>query len=1064
MTFRVGFIVLVCHCISTIRLADAQWSNPIKSVISGTGTFFARQLPKPLTSPFGPDPTHPNLRFWFTPDSFEQDNVADNTPVETWRNVAQLGVINGAQTLYGDPEQPERLMQTTASQQPLYKRGIVNGHGVVRFTRSNTDGSQGKRLLMYKNSSSIEKGFSMNPFSDSFTMMMVVKTKQDPADTGEMGIFSAGETGDAVTGEKGLHIFKTCSTCTLNGGIPPKCFQGKYASLSTLNALYGQSSETLTGNEEAMKNCVSECSSGCDLNNIPPSCSSQWGPNGHNNLQDPDQMFRILTIRVTKSNSQATLQVYIDGLHASTQPPINVSEVTPPSIVQFMLGVKAFNNDTNLQYMSGDIAEILIYNVSLTNLEADRLGHYLSKKYAIPYFRLDAEIVSATRSVPLSCSNCAGTGPIGEAGQIADGGVTEDYCYEAQGTIDFVQSTKIFNISTTKSLRDNCFKNLYIRICQAGCQADPDTGVISNLRGTSKIVSNSMSMLTLETAISDIASGDAVIIANAHKVKLAGVTNMYGIKAADEDDYYSYKRAMNIFFQDGRCEGKAARILSYNATSRCATIGGDLEVGDFDLQSVATLKDQWGFCSGTGCQGPNVGGIGGAGEGHISSIKIRSKATSGCTAGMSITASSSTGSDFYAEIDAAANGQIESIQIISHGNGYVTAPSLMVSDPACLCDSLSWENSSTAANSGACLEAIIGSFPDQLPNTAPTCVPEPGRRYLIARDFKYSNIRTSGYYYGANYISGGAFQEGPAAGGSFVRIRGAYLFPNDMHINGVASVTNIQLMNGQDATTNLKYLQVNIGGNVADGCTLYNFPRGNDPAGTRSLTVYDYSAVDELPEIRCKVPSGVGHGNDLQVSWHGVAVTISNWFKYSKPIVRTVSPVAVSFSGGDKITVYGNNFGPQAAWATGSMHPGRIELYNRGYQSCVKVEYVSDSELRCIVPALRPVNLNFDKSTRTLSVKVVVNVGGQASALDTAPILTYQKVPTYYSCAIAANDVCMSCCRGACMLDAIADSPSSSISSSCDSTCYRFCGILSSSRRLLEVLRQIMETRNSTRR
>ena len=38
-----------------------------------------------------PDATHANLRFWFTPDSFEQDNVADDTPVETWRNVAQVG-------------------------------------------------------------------------------------------------------------------------------------------------------------------------------------------------------------------------------------------------------------------------------------------------------------------------------------------------------------------------------------------------------------------------------------------------------------------------------------------------------------------------------------------------------------------------------------------------------------------------------------------------------------------------------------------------------------------------------------------------------------------------------------------------------------------------------------------------------------------------------------------------------------------------------------------------------------------------------------------------------------
>ena len=154
-------------------------------------------------------------------------------------------------------------------------------------------------------------------------------------------------------------------------------------------------------------------------------------------------------------------------------------------------------------------------------------------------------------------------------------------------------------------------------------------------------------------------------------------------------------------------------------------------MGDYDLQSVATLKDQWGFCSGTNCQGPSVGGIGGAGDVHISSVKILIKTTSGCTTGMQITASSSTGTGFYAVITA-TSGQIDSIQVISHGYGYTTAPYLIISDPACTCDSLTWENASTAVNSGACLQAIVGRFAD---STA--CVPEPGQRYLIARDYKY---------------------------------------------------------------------------------------------------------------------------------------------------------------------------------------------------------------------------------------------------------------------------------------------------------------------------------------
>ena len=114
-----------------LAVAHAQWTLSTKSVIAGTGTHFARQLPESLragqvfasahapTHPRSsscedhapsckqakiltparvhagahkvPDATHANLRFWFTPDSFEQDNVADDTPVETWRNVAQVG-------------------------------------------------------------------------------------------------------------------------------------------------------------------------------------------------------------------------------------------------------------------------------------------------------------------------------------------------------------------------------------------------------------------------------------------------------------------------------------------------------------------------------------------------------------------------------------------------------------------------------------------------------------------------------------------------------------------------------------------------------------------------------------------------------------------------------------------------------------------------------------------------------------------------------------------------------------------------------------------------------------
>jgi len=57
------------------RLSGAQWTQSDKSVIAGKSTHFARQLPETLRSDVVhhvPDATHRNLRFWFTPDAFEQ--------------------------------------------------------------------------------------------------------------------------------------------------------------------------------------------------------------------------------------------------------------------------------------------------------------------------------------------------------------------------------------------------------------------------------------------------------------------------------------------------------------------------------------------------------------------------------------------------------------------------------------------------------------------------------------------------------------------------------------------------------------------------------------------------------------------------------------------------------------------------------------------------------------------------------------------------------------------------------------------------------------------------------
>jgi len=68
-------VTLLAAASSCWLVVDAQWTSPTKSVIAGTKTHFARQMPEKIRvqgAHVVPDPTHTNLRFWFTPDSFAQ--------------------------------------------------------------------------------------------------------------------------------------------------------------------------------------------------------------------------------------------------------------------------------------------------------------------------------------------------------------------------------------------------------------------------------------------------------------------------------------------------------------------------------------------------------------------------------------------------------------------------------------------------------------------------------------------------------------------------------------------------------------------------------------------------------------------------------------------------------------------------------------------------------------------------------------------------------------------------------------------------------------------------------
>eukprot|EP00961_Rhodomonas_salina_P098366 1323747-Rhodomonas_salina.2 len=66
--------------------------------------------------------------------------------------------------------------------------------------------------------------------------------------------------------------------------------------------------------------------------------------------------------------------------------------------------------------------------------------------------------------------------------------------------------------------------------------------------------------------------------------------------------------------------------------------------------------------------------------------------------------------------------------------------------------------------------------------------------------------------------------------------------------------------------------------------------------GSASPPSTEYSPVSDLPELRCKAPSGVGSGLDLVLKWHGIPLTINSWCGAGMLalIVRGILPYALN--------------------------------------------------------------------------------------------------------------------------------------------------------------------------
>jgi len=407
MTWRIMILVSMIHSTST------QWSDVSLSVITGSSSYFPPgssvggvKLPTTLTTRYKqPNAYHPNLRFWYTPDVFLRDKVASGSSVSEWQNVANI-CYNGMPStsscsqqkiLVGANEANEKLVQNVSMWQPTYQANVLNGWGVVRFSRNNTEGTQGQFLQMETNG---QAGFETNPFQQNrYTIFLVVRTHQNVGDTGVMGILNLAES-SASNSLASLSLFSSCTSCVNNSGLQglgcsgtscPQCEQGRITSFSTLNLEYG---EKLDDNS-----CAAVCSAqgGCSFSSIPTACLDLWGPSGARSYQSSNN-WHIVSLRVNGSLAEG----FIDGFVASPTPPLSVVNATPPAIQQLRLGVLDQANRASAGFGTIDLAELLIYNESLSLQEMDRVGNYLSGKYGLTQYRVNRDAGSVYRTAAVS--------------------------------------------------------------------------------------------------------------------------------------------------------------------------------------------------------------------------------------------------------------------------------------------------------------------------------------------------------------------------------------------------------------------------------------------------------------------------------------------------------------------------------------------------------------------------------------------------------------------------------------------------------------------------------------
>ncbi len=96
------------------------------------------------------------------------------------------------------------------------------------------------------------------------------------------------------------------------------------------------------------------------------------------------------------------------------------------------------------------------------------------------------------------------------------------------------------------------------------------------------------------------------------------------------------------------------------------------------------------------------------------------------------------------------------------------------------------------------------------------------------------------------------------------------------------------------------------------------------------------------------------------------------------PAVSVVVPATGGYAGGDTITVFGSNFGPQESWTTKSAGglvqaagvKAVVEIVGKSAVQCRSTQWVSDGQLVCVLPPLPSQKQEVDIAAHKVSVQV----------------------------------------------------------------------------------------------